>query len=172
MHELDNLDTAGNEHSARKRPDDRAFDLPAHVQAETIALYPDSLQDVLAEVDRVGSLVKLCVQRAMSLQSHPREVPGLCVYEQEIKDLVELGFRLPLWTMPQDSESDNCIAAMRDKATSEATRRKEESARRGSRLRLPELADSFQLDRLSFCSAWLRNWVCSTRSYMGTCRMT
>ena len=130
------------------RVSDMSPDRTVHNPPPDTSFYSDSLHHVLAESDRVGSLVQLCAQRARSLYSDNLEGPGLCVNDHEIEELTDRPFGLPAWARPLALGMEDPRAAALEKIESEIVNRKAETERRGLPLRLTELTRMFQLDQV------------------------
>lgn len=109
------------------------------------ACFTNSLQHLLAELERIDLLIQEQVQRASEAYQGDTRFQGLFVSEEDVKALLANHTGLPRWAAgePPDSVLYNAHAELA--AVIEVKER--ESASRGVSLRLPELARRFQLTR-------------------------
>jgi len=120
--------------------------------------YPDSLTHILAELERIDLLISAQVCRARQLSQVEDEFQAFCVSEGEINALLAEPIGLPRWAREQLPLSLPEVRKSLEQISTDIARRKAESARRGIRLRLDELArhfdlTAFEIDILLICLA-------------------
>ena len=120
--------------------------------------FSNSLQHILAELERIDLLIRAQVARARQLHEADREFQGLYISEQEIDEQLEQTTGMPGWATAPLPLSLAEIRTATDRMRSEINAHKKESQRRGITLRLAELAQvfelsSFEVDVLLVCLA-------------------
>lgn len=114
----------------------------------TMEFYASNQQHILAELERIDLLIRAHVLRVRQAQSTDEEFQGLFVSEREVDALLARPIGLSGWeNAPTPDFVANAGTAL-DQMLAEIAHRKAESARQGIRLRLDELANTFQLTRL------------------------
>jgi SpoVK/Ycf46/Vps4 family AAA+-type ATPase len=106
--------------------------------------YGTSLQHILAELERVDLLIRVQVWRARQLQEAD-EFQGLYISEDEVDALMAQPAGLPSWATLPASISLAQVETALEAIAAAIDRRKAESARLGTSLRLEKLAGLFEL---------------------------
>jgi hypothetical protein len=107
--------------------------------------FSTSLQQVLAELERIDLLIRVQVWRARQMQQVDGELQGLYISEQEVDSLLAGPAGMPRWAAVPALVSHPDIAATLARLAKDIAERKTESARQGTTLRLDELARRFGL---------------------------
>jgi AAA+ superfamily predicted ATPase len=113
-----------------------------------VSAYAGSLQHLLAELERIDLLIRVQVGRAR--QSHRDEEQGrgpFAIADEEVDEHLDAAIGTPTWdAVPVPVEVARSIEARLDRLADEIARRTDESEAQGTTLRLPALADLFDLD--------------------------
>jgi SpoVK/Ycf46/Vps4 family AAA+-type ATPase len=122
----------------------------------TTVSFENSLQHLLAELERIDLLIAAQVARARRLHADDEQFRGLYISEEEIDALLKQPVGRPRWARAQASLVEPGPAL--DKIGRWNKARKEESIRRGIELRLEALRqsfglDAFEMDALLICLA-------------------
>jgi SpoVK/Ycf46/Vps4 family AAA+-type ATPase len=126
--------------------------------ATVIDRYATSVQHLLAELERIDVLIRAQVALARRVSAADDEFQGFYISEQAVDALLAQPGGLLRWaTNPAPSSQPEVQTAL-DRMACDIARRKAESVRRGSTLRLDELARLFELtpfdiDALLVCLA-------------------
>lgn len=122
--------------------------------------YTDSLEHVLAELDRLDLLIRAQVWRARELRKGERDgSPAFYIPEDEVEALLEQPVGSPFWAgIPLPPDTQQALQNTLDEMGSLTHARTAESLRRGIDLRLARLGDrlglsAFDLDVLLVCLA-------------------
>ncbi len=118
--------------------------------------YPNSLQHLLAEMERIDLLIAALVAQARRLYTQDEQFRGLYIAEDEVDALLDNPLGRPRWC--QDDERIKYIQTKLDHYAQQITIRKAESLRRGIDLRLSNIQqffelDPFEIDALLICLA-------------------
>jgi SpoVK/Ycf46/Vps4 family AAA+-type ATPase len=124
--------------------------------AATTLPFENSLQHLLAELERIDLLIAAQVTRARRLHADDEQFRGLYISEEEIDTLLKQPAGRPRWARARDA-LDGPGRAL-DKIGRLNKLRREESVRRGVELRLDRLQqnfglDAFEVDILLICLA-------------------
>jgi len=120
--------------------------------------FSNSLQHLLAELERVDLLIRAQVAQIRKLQTEDEQFRGLYISEQEVDALLQRPLGKPQWLWSQDGTAATELTAALDRLDRRNASRKEEGLRRGVELRLDLLQqiyriDRFELDALLACLA-------------------
>ncbi len=115
--------------------------------SETMNHYVDSIQHVLAELERIDLLIQVQVQRARRARVVDAEFGGFCISEEEIDALLARPAGLPHWAVqPVSLEQTEAGAALAQLAA-RIESRKAAGREAGICLRLDRLAELFALTK-------------------------
>jgi SpoVK/Ycf46/Vps4 family AAA+-type ATPase len=122
----------------------------------TTVSFENSLQHLLAELERIDLLIAAQVARARRLHADDEQFRGLYISEEEIDLLLKQPAGRPRWARTPTALNELGLAL--DKIGRLNASRKEESVRRGIELRLDRLQhnfglDAFEVDALLVCLA-------------------
>jgi SpoVK/Ycf46/Vps4 family AAA+-type ATPase len=109
-----------------------------------ISGFENSLQHLLAELERIDLLITAHVARARRLHADDEQFRGLYISEEEIDALLRQPLGQPKWARAHGASTE--LGPALDKIRRLNKARTEVSARRGVRLRLDELQRTFGLD--------------------------
>ncbi len=110
----------------------------------TAVAFENSLQHLLAELERIDLLIAAQVARARRLHGDDEQFRGLYISEEEIDGLLRQPTGRPRWARAPTTLNE--LGPALDKIDSLNRSRKEESVRRGIELRLDRVQHSFGLD--------------------------
>jgi SpoVK/Ycf46/Vps4 family AAA+-type ATPase len=110
----------------------------------TAGPFQNSLEHILAEIERIDLLVEAQVGRARQLQKDD-EFQGLYISEQEVDTLMAQPIGLPRWAVTQPANADPDVRAGLDHLRAQIDARKKASLDLGVPLRLVDLTNRFQL---------------------------
>src|SRR5262245_38377009 len=110
----------------------------------TAVAFDDSLQHLLAELERIDLLIAAQVARARRLHGDDEQFRGLYISEEEIDGLLKQPTGRPRWARAPSALDE--LGPALDKIGRLNRSRKEESIRRGIELRLDRLQHTFGLD--------------------------
>ena len=110
--------------------------------------YTDSLQYLLAELERIDILIQVQVWRARQTQVTEAEFQGLYISEQELERLLNQPVGLPRWASAPMPGSSTEVQVALERMEADINERKAQSAQRGIQLRLDELVRQFHLTPL------------------------
>ncbi|MDH3445273.1 MAG: AAA family ATPase, partial [Deltaproteobacteria bacterium] len=118
--------------------------------------FDNSLQHLLAELERIDLLIASQVARARRLHADDEQFRGLYISEDEIDALLRQPLGRPRWASGPPAPGE--LAAALDKFRRHNSSRKQESLKRGIELRLQDLQhvfglDAFEVDALIVCLA-------------------
>jgi SpoVK/Ycf46/Vps4 family AAA+-type ATPase len=122
------------------------------------AYYRNSIQHVLAELERVDVLIRAQVMRARQIQKVDNEFQGLFISEAEVDALLDQPLGLPRWAAAKVPLSPDELQAVLGRIAAHIAACKTQSEQHGITLRLDELArlfalSSFEIDALLICFA-------------------
>ena len=120
--------------------------------------FTDSLQHILAELERLDLLIQAAVGLARRMQGATDEFQGLYIPEEEVDILLSHPAGLPRWAMAAGPTGMPDVRAAIDRIAAGIAQRKADCARAGIKLRLDELARLYELtpfdtDALLICLA-------------------
>lgn len=120
--------------------------------------YKNSLQHILAELERIDLLIQVQLQRLQQLQSTDTEFQGLYISEQELEELLAKPIGVPRWTAAETPLSSDEIQTVFDNLADDIALRQAESRKKGIKLRLESLTRDFDftptdIDILLICLA-------------------
>lgn len=104
--------------------------------------YSNSVEHILAELERIDLLIEAQVRRARQLQKQD-EFQGLYISEQEVDTLLAQPIGLPRWASIPPANAGADVRAMLAPLRAQIEARKNASLRRNIELRLVGLADRF-----------------------------
>jgi ATPase family associated with various cellular activities (AAA) len=118
--------------------------------------FENSLQHLLAELERIDLLIAAQVAHTRRLHTDDEQFRGLYISEDEVDALLKRPIGRPRWTMERTALSG--LAADLDNLSQQINLRKEDSLRQGVELRLPHLRqlfglNQFEADALLVCLA-------------------
>ena len=118
--------------------------------------FENSLQHLLAELERIDLLIAAQVARARQLYTNDEQFRGLYISEEEVNALLKQPLGFPRWARGQTTLGD--IAAALETIGAQINQRKQESLQRGVELRLHSLQQlfglsPFEIDALLVCFA-------------------
>src|SRR5215467_12548537 len=99
--------------------------------------FENSLQHLLAELERIDLLISSQVARARQLYTHDEQFRGLYISEEEVDALLKQPIGLPRWARGQTPPDDLTVTL--DRISEQLNLCKQESLRRGIMLRLHNL---------------------------------
>ena len=114
------------------------------VSGAVAVFFENSLQHLLAELERIDLLIAAQVTRARRLHADDEQFRGLYISEEEIDALLKQPVGRPRWARVETALNE--LGPALDNIGRLNESRKEESARRGIDLRLDRLRHSFGLD--------------------------
>jgi SpoVK/Ycf46/Vps4 family AAA+-type ATPase len=109
-------------------------------------MYATSLQQILAELERLDLLMRVQVWRARQRRGEAGDLAAFYVPDTEADEFLDKAIGEPVWAgvrLPPDAQE--AAAARLDQLAHTIGQRTAESMRAGVRLRLPELAQAFGL---------------------------
>ena len=107
--------------------------------------FSNSLQHIAAELSRIDLLVRALVRKSRELQQKDSEFQGLYISEQEVDRLMDQGVGMPAWAAIAHDESQQAFHEAVNHIADTNQALKNESLRRGVKLRLEELSTNFRL---------------------------
>lgn len=109
-------------------------------------MFADSLQHILAEIERIDLLIE--AQVAMARQRHVTDehFQGLYIPEEELDRLLAQPLGAPRWAVPEDNERRQLLEQKLERLKSQIGERASQSLLHGVQLRLSHLAQAFHLD--------------------------
>ena len=107
--------------------------------------FENSLQHLLAELERIDLLIAAQVARLRQLYSQDEQFRGLYIPEEEVDALLNQPIGRPRWARGQTALSD--LTARFDRISQQINLRKQESLHRGIELRLHHLQHLFALNQ-------------------------
>ncbi len=110
--------------------------------------YENSLQHLLAELERIDRLIQIQVWRSRQITTTDAELQGLYLSEAEIDALLAQPIGMPSWATVPLPNSFPEVQSVLEAIAETIQQRKSESLRTGIRLRLHELMQNFQLSPL------------------------
>src|SRR5215472_3543884 len=118
--------------------------------------FENSLQHLLAELERIDLLIAAQVARARQLYTNDEQFRGLYISEEEVNALLKQPVGFPRWARGQIALGD--LAANLENISRQINDRKQLSVQRGIELRLHSLQhlfglSSFEIDALLVCFA-------------------
>jgi SpoVK/Ycf46/Vps4 family AAA+-type ATPase len=118
--------------------------------------FENSLQHLLAELERIDLLIAAQVARARQLYANDEQFRGLYIPEEEVNALLKQPLGFPRWARGQTALGD--IAATQENIARQISQRKHASLQRGVDLRLHCLQElfglsPFEIDALLVCFA-------------------
>jgi SpoVK/Ycf46/Vps4 family AAA+-type ATPase len=116
--------------------------------------FENSLQHLLAELERIDLLLAAHVSRARQLYAHDEQFRGLYIPEEEVDALLAQPLGRPRWALERSAGSDG--AATLAQLSQHIALRKDASLRRGISLRLHHLQqlfglNQFEIDTMLIC---------------------
>ena len=109
-------------------------------------LFANSLEHLLAELERIDLLVQVQVRRTRAYHIDHAEFQGLCISEQEVDALLAKPCGLPRWADTTSAPKEVAVHAALTQLRTAIDRRRRASNSSGIRLRLADLALFFSLD--------------------------
>jgi AAA+ superfamily predicted ATPase len=108
--------------------------------------FANSLEHLLAELERIDLLVQVQVRRARAFHTDNAEFQGLCISEEEVDALLSKPCGLPRWADTTSVPKETAVHAGFAQLRAAIDRRKRASHSGGIRLRLADVACFFNLD--------------------------
>jgi SpoVK/Ycf46/Vps4 family AAA+-type ATPase len=105
--------------------------------------FENTLQHVMAELERIDLLIAAQVARARRLYQKDEQFRGLYISEAEVDELLARPFGRPRWAVSEVERDD--MGERLERITRTNRQRAQESLNRGTELRLRTLAQRFQL---------------------------
>lgn len=120
--------------------------------------YKNSLQHILAELERIDLFIQIQLQRLQKIQLTDTEFQGLYISEQELEELLEKPIGVPRWAAAETRLSSDEIQTVFDNLADDIALRQAESRKKGIKLRLESLTRDFDftptdIDILLICLA-------------------
>jgi hypothetical protein len=118
--------------------------------------FENSLQHLLAELERIDLLIAAQVARARQLYTNDEQFRGLYISEEEVNALLKQPLGFPRWARGQTTLGD--LAATLENIAEQINQRRQVSLERGVELRLHRLQQlfglsQFEIDALLVCFA-------------------
>ena len=107
--------------------------------------FVDSLEHLLAELERIDLLIRAQVACARKLQTEDEQFRGLYISEEEVDALLQQPLGRPYWWSPGEMPAGP-LETILTQLEQQLDRRKQQSLSRGIELRLGRLQQLFQLD--------------------------
>jgi SpoVK/Ycf46/Vps4 family AAA+-type ATPase len=107
--------------------------------------YDNSLQHILAELERIDLLIQVQLQRLQENQPNDTAFQGLYISEDELEELLAKPIGQPHWATATTPFDDDEVEAVFEEISTDIQERKVASIQQGITLRLEELARSFHL---------------------------
>jgi SpoVK/Ycf46/Vps4 family AAA+-type ATPase len=109
-------------------------------------MYGTSLQQILAELERLDLLLRIQVWRARQRRSASDELAAFYIPDAEADELLDKAMGTPIWaSVPLPPELRETAQARLDQSSRDIARKTAESLSQGVPLRLVELAQTFDL---------------------------
>ena len=106
----------------------------------------NSVQHILAELERIDLLIRVQVARARQIQNVDTEFQGLYIPETEVDALMENSVGLPRWASVSETGATAKLSNTLEQFAAEIRRCKAVSKQNGIRLRFDRLTRLFKLD--------------------------
>ena len=109
-------------------------------------MYSTSLQQILAELERLDLMLRIQVWRVRGRRSEAEELAAFYIPDAEADELLEKVIGAPIWaSVPLPAELRAVLQARLDQLSADVAKHTAESLREGVPLRLAELASMFDL---------------------------